>query len=65
MILEGEGKGDREKHWFVVPLIYAFVGWFLYVPWLEMELATLVYGDNVLSNWAARPELLIIFNIDI
>ena len=24
----------REKHQFVVPLIYAFTGWFLYVLWL-------------------------------
>ena len=24
---------EREKHQYVVPLIYAFIGWFLYMPW--------------------------------
>ena len=32
----GEGRGgesrERKKHQFVVPLIYAFIGCFLYVP---------------------------------
>ena len=28
--LEWEKKGERKKHWFVVPLIYAFIDWFLY-----------------------------------
>ena len=44
---------ERErKHQFVVPLIYAFISWFLYVPWWEMEPATLVYWDDALTNWA-------------
>ena len=25
---------ERGKHWFVVPRVYAFIGWFLYVLWL-------------------------------
>ena len=37
----GEGERERErareKHWFAVPLIYAFSGWFLYVPWPGIE----------------------------
>lgn len=27
-----------------------FIGWFLYVPWWEIELSTLAYQD-VLTNW--------------
>ena len=38
-------------HWFVVPLIYAFIGCFLYVPWPGIEPTMLVYQDN------APPEL--------
>ena len=37
---------------FVVPLIYAFTGCFLYVPWLETEPVTLVYQGNQLSYLA-------------
>ena len=29
---EGWGREGREKNQFVVPLIDAFIGWFLYVP---------------------------------
>lgn len=44
----GEQMGEGEK--FVVPIIYAFIGcWFLYVPRPEIESATLVYGNDVLS----------------
>ena len=32
---ERERQRDRER--FIVPLIYAFIGWFLYVPWLGIE----------------------------
>ena len=31
---EGGKEGERERmnHQFVIPLIYAFIGWFLFVP---------------------------------
>ena len=32
---------EREKNWFVVLLIYAFIGWFVYVPWPGIKSATL------------------------
>ena len=38
--LGGRGK-EREKHWFIYPLIYAFIGWFFYVSWLGIEPANL------------------------
>ena len=47
---------EREKHQFVVPLICAFIGCFLYVPWPRIEPATLAYWDNTLTNWASLPE---------
>ena len=34
---EGEKGGERERHQFVVPLIYAFTGCFLHVPWPRIE----------------------------
>ena len=34
---------EEERVWFVVPLIHAFIGCFLYVPWPEMEPATAAY----------------------
>ena len=52
LILERKG-GERERHWFVVPLVYAFIGWFFYVPWPRIEPITLVYWDDTLTNWAA------------
>ena len=45
----------RERDQFVVPLMHAFIGCFLSVPWPEIKLATLVYQDNALTNWAAWP----------
>ena len=30
---EGERERERGKHPFIVPLSYAFIGWFFYVPW--------------------------------
>ena len=32
-----ERERQRERHWFVVPLIYAFISWFLYVPWWDIN----------------------------
>ena len=41
----------------VVPVIYASSGWFLYTPWLEIELATLEYGHDAIINWITWPGL--------
>ena len=49
---EKETEAETEKHWLVVPLIHASIGWFLYVPWLGIERATLAYRDVTLINWA-------------
>ena len=48
---------ERERERFVVPLIYTAIGWFLYVPWPGIELATLAYWEDVLTNWATQPGL--------
>ena len=40
---------ERER--FVVPLIYTFSSWFLYVPWPGIEPVVLVYWDDALTNW--------------
>ena len=52
-----EREEGREKHQFVVPLSYAFIGWFLYVPWSKIEPATFLYWDNALTNWVTQPGL--------
>ena len=44
----------RERDWFAVPLIYAFIGWFFYVAWPGIKPVTLVYQDDALTNWATR-----------
>ena len=41
-----------ERHWFVVPLTYVFICFFLYVLWQEMEPTILACGDDALNNWA-------------
>ena len=55
MILEWQRRWEREKHWFVVSLIYAFIGWFLYMPWPGIEPTTLEYQDDAPTNWATQP----------
>ena len=50
-----EGRIEREEHQFVVPLIYIFIVWFLHVPWLGIQPATLAYWDNALTHWATWP----------
>ena len=53
--LERGGEREREeKHWFVVPLIYAFISYFLYVPWTGIEPTTLANWDDILTNWATQ-----------
>ena len=51
---ERERERERERDQFVVLLIYAFIGWFLYVPWWGIEPTTLAYGDNTLTTWATQ-----------
>ena len=66
---------EQEKHWLVFPLICAFVGWFLSVPWPGIKPATLVYQVNALTklhtlvyqgdavnNWATQPGHLLWFS---
>ena len=40
---ERERKTGRGEHRFVVPLIYSFTDWFLYVSWLGIKSAALAY----------------------
>ena len=49
-----EREREREVN-FIVPLIYIFIGWFLYVPWPKIKPATLAYQGDVLTNWATQP----------
>ena len=44
-----------EKHWLAIPPIYAFIGWFLYVPWPGIESTTMAYQVDALTTWATRP----------
>lgn len=41
---------EKEIERLVVPLIYTFIGCFLYVPCLEVKPETLVYREDTLSN---------------
>ena len=50
----GERWGGREKHQFVVPFIYALIGWFLNGLWPGIEPSTLAYRDGTLTNWATQ-----------
>ena len=54
LIFRERGR-DREKYWFVVLPMYAFIGCFLYVPWLEIEPSTLAYQDDTPTHCATRP----------
>ena len=50
---EGRKEREREKHWFAVAHIYAFIGWFLCVPWPGS--ATSSFWDNVPTSRATWP----------
>ena len=52
---EEDSGAERERHQFVVPLIYAFSGWFLYVPWLGLNSHPWHIGDHALTSWATWP----------
>ena len=54
---EREGKREKQKLQFVVPLIDTLIGWFLYMAWLGIEPTTLEYWDDALTNWATWPGL--------
>ena len=41
---------EREKHQFGVPLLYAFTGCFLYVPWPEVKPEALAHLDYNLTS---------------
>ena len=58
-----EGGRERERLFFFVPLIHAFIGGFLYVPWLGLEPTTFAYRDDPLTSWAARPGLLQLLSV--
>ena len=47
---EEGGEKEREKHRFVVPLIYAFTGCFLYVSWPETEPTTWAFREDALPT---------------
>ena len=47
---------ERKKtHWFIIPRVDAFIGWFLYVPCPGTEPTTLACWDDILTNWATWP----------
>lgn len=58
---ERKERREREKHIFVVPLIYSFIGCILCEPWLEIKPATLSFGDDAFTNEATLPGMSVIF----
>ena len=50
-------EAGREKHGAAVLLIYSFIGWFLYVPWLGTEPTTLYIGTMLYLSYLARTVL--------
>ena len=52
---------ERERDWLTCCPTYAFIGWFLYAPWLQKEPAPLSRWDDALTNWATRPGLKFIY----
>ena len=53
-IIDFRDRGrEREKHQFVLLLIYAFICSFLYVPWPVIKPTTLEYQDYALTNCVA------------
>ena len=51
LILERERR-ERRKHWFTASNFYAFISWFLYVPWTWIEPTTMAYQDKALTQWS-------------
>ena len=54
IFLRERGK-EKEKHPFIVPFAYVFIGWFLFVPTIKPTI--LVYWDNAVTNWASGQGL--------
>ena len=52
---------ERERHWFVFPLIYAFICCFFYVPRPGIKPTTLANWNNALDNWATWPVSFLFF----
>ena len=48
-------ESERKRETLVCCSTYTFTDWFLYVPRTGIELTTLAYWDNALTNWATRP----------
>ena len=63
---EEEREREREKYWFFVPLIYVFIGWFLYVRRQDIEPSALTQGlvKWVLLTWHILWYLLTCFPIE-
>ena len=60
----GEREREKEKEISVrVSLIYAFIGWFLHVPWLGIKRTTLGHWDDVLTKWATWPGLFVFLKL--
>ena len=45
-------RGEKERD---APLMYAFIGWLLYVPWLWSKPTILLYQDHVVTSWDTQP----------
>ena len=58
-------KRERNIDLLVYLFIYAFIGWFLYVPRLGFEPTTLMYQDDALPNWATWPGPDVYFHLKI
>ena len=50
-----QGRKRETSFFVVVPLIYAFIGWILYVPRPGMAPSTLVYREDALTERATGP----------
>ena len=51
LILKREKKGEREKHWFVVPFIPSLIDSCMCPDQTDSEPTTLAYPDGALTNW--------------
>ena len=63
---EGRGRkreGEREKHGFVVPLIYAFISCLLYVPRPAIKPASLANRDNNHLSYLARAKKMFLMSL--
>ena len=63
-LLTWERDTDRQtdRHWFVVPLTYAIIGWFLYVPLTGNRNCNLMYQDDALTELPGQGSVLYFSN---